>query len=84
MKSRKKWKTRSIRLVAPLVGAWIEIRLSSTTLIKERVAPLVGAWIEIDCDCPVRTDHKVAPLVGAWIEIPVKASTLERIRSLLL
>ena len=33
--------------VAPLVGAWIEIRRSSTTYELGEVAPLVGAWIEI-------------------------------------
>ena len=36
-----------VRLVAPLVGAWIEIffvvRLKSAII----VAPLVGAWIEM-------------------------------------
>ena len=34
-------------LVAPLVGAWIEIRKHSITLMDRLVAPLVGAWIEI-------------------------------------
>ena len=33
--------------VAPLVGAWIEIRIRYTTLLAQLVAPLVGAWIEI-------------------------------------
>ena len=34
--------------VAPLVGAWIEIYLPTTIVIKNfAVAPLVGAWIEI-------------------------------------
>ena len=36
-----------IIVVAPLVGAWIEIALSSSTYLKKDVAPLVGAWIEI-------------------------------------
>ena len=39
--------------VAPLVGAWIEIRclLHKSLVTKDlEVAPLVGAWIEIyDC-----------------------------------
>ena len=59
-------------MVAPLVGAWIEILIRQHQPLKLHVAPLVGAWIEIiyKCSC-----HKccacVAPLVGAWIEIIV-------------
>ena len=34
-------------LVAPLVGAWIEITLGFPIVICLVVAPLVGAWIEI-------------------------------------
>ena len=34
-------------LVAPLVGAWIEIVSNIGTLQEKEVAPLVGAWIEI-------------------------------------
>ena len=34
-------------LVAPLVGAWIEITAAGVTIILVDVAPLVGAWIEI-------------------------------------
>ena len=33
--------------VAPLVGAWIEIRNKFLHNIDTFVAPLVGAWIEI-------------------------------------
>ena len=33
--------------VAPLVGAWIEIRRVADIKEKIEVAPLVGAWIEI-------------------------------------
>ena len=59
-------------LVAPLVGAWIEIFRHPVHEVRHPVAPLVGAWIEMDifpdnCDTPV-----VAPLVGAWIEIIVQ------------
>ena len=35
-------------LVAPLVGAWIEIKKSNKEIIRKNVAPLVGAWIEIN------------------------------------
>ena len=34
-------------VVAPLVGAWIEIHLMVLLMRMVRVAPLVGAWIEI-------------------------------------
>ena len=33
--------------VAPLVGAWIEIKELAWRTHEEMVAPLVGAWIEI-------------------------------------
>ena len=35
------------KLVAPLVGAWIEIRFAFVVATSAAVAPLVGAWIEI-------------------------------------
>ena len=34
-------------VVAPLVGAWIEIAFRLTAVYMSLVAPLVGAWIEI-------------------------------------
>ena len=34
-------------IVAPLVGAWIEIFVLINLLCHYPVAPLVGAWIEI-------------------------------------
>ena len=34
-------------IVAPLVGAWIEIENQSDKGLTDDVAPLVGAWIEI-------------------------------------
>ena len=34
-------------IVAPLVGAWIEITVHKILLIVFTVAPLVGAWIEM-------------------------------------
>ena len=36
-------------IVAPLVGAWIEIAEIRKSRILDKVAPLVGAWIEISC-----------------------------------
>ena len=34
-------------MVAPLVGAWIEIHSTASSVVSSLVAPLVGAWIEI-------------------------------------
>ncbi len=34
-------------MVAPLVGAWIEIAIFPSAYCAITVAPLVGAWIEI-------------------------------------
>ena len=64
-------------MVAPLVGAWIEIyhglHYCSTRAI---VAPLVGAWIEISVATIPDKLISVAPLVGAWIEIFLSSSGL--------
>ena len=38
-------------IVAPLVGAWIEIRSLGQKELYVDVAPLVGAWIEIKHVC---------------------------------
>ena len=38
---------RKLMIVAPLVGAWIEIGTQQQTQTTKPVAPLVGAWIEI-------------------------------------
>ena len=35
------------RVVAPLAGAWIEIRLEVNQVRIKEVAPLAGAWIEM-------------------------------------
>ena len=58
-----------ILLVAPLVGAWIEMPVPQCYLLTEPVAPLVGAWIEIRNALVSLYGICVAPLVGAWIEI---------------
>ena len=72
-------------LVAPLVGAWIEIAMVAPMLTTDAVAPLVGAWIEIVELFADQTEQSVAPLVGAWIEISiVLINSLAVSRSLLL
>ena len=40
--------------VAPLAGAWIEIRLKGLEEIERVVAPLAGAWIEMILSCRLR------------------------------
>ena len=61
----------SLAIVAPLVGAWIEIVPSPSPATIATVAPLVGAWIEIVQSCSQFLILEVAPLVGAWIEIKI-------------
>ena len=56
-------------LVAPHVGAWIEILCDIDGPTSSGVAPHVGAWIEIYNNTITYTGNKVAPHVGAWIEI---------------
>ena len=47
-------------MVAPLVGAWIEIMLRHEYHPVRRVAPLVGAWIEIlYCVSPDHLDQSL-------------------------
>ena len=60
-------------MVAPLVGAWIEITTLQHCDIEALVAPLVGAWIEILNGKIYYRENSVAPLVGAWIEIQKQA-----------
>ena len=55
--------------VAPLVGAWIEIKKIRELANMPTVAPLVGAWIEIVGLSGSGVGSTVAPLVGAWIEM---------------
>ena len=71
-------------MVAPLVGAWIEIGILCAYGCLTVVAPLVGAWIEIVSLAIVALIITVAPLVGAWIEMELVNSTFYKsIRSLL-
>ena len=64
-------------MVAPLAGAWIEIKTSPAIMKEpEVVAPLAGAWIEIQRYRYRKKWRFVAPLAGAWIEIVVSATAL--------
>ena len=64
-------------IVAPLVGAWIEMVKATSAPAATVVAPLVGAWIEISGNCYLLTADNVAPLVGAWIEILKTVRSME-------
>ena len=44
-------------LVAPFVGAWIEIHKNGLSYVPFDVAPFVGAWIEI----PYSLKHNTPP-----------------------
>ena len=56
--------------VAPLAGAWIEMRRKCEHCQEGEVAPLAGAWIEIRHHIQKKFDAPpVAPLAGAWIEM---------------
>ena len=70
-------------IVAPLVGAWIEINDPIIFSSCVSVAPLVGAWIEIKQIHLTFLEIYVAPLVGAWIEIIVDRKNMaEKVKSL--
>ena len=60
---------RSGAVVAPHVGAWIEMIGRCVDEMVAKVAPHVGAWIEISPSGATRQGGCVAPHVGAWIEI---------------
>ena len=55
--------------VAPFVGVWIEICVSSSSFPAIVVAPFVGVWIEICLGGRHHQSERVAPFVGVWIEI---------------
>ena len=40
-----------MKMVAPCVGAWIEIHYELSEILSYNVAPCVGAWIEIFDNC---------------------------------
>ena len=69
-------------IVAPFVGAWIEIYKSYGIPPSHRVAPFVGAWIEMHHSDSRLQRRQVAPFVGAWIEIKRIGEPFEAIVSL--
>ena len=62
--------------VAPLVGAWIEIK---NTNEKEEKTPSLPSWergLKFSPSVDLIVSMRVAPLVGAWIEISAKKKSL--------
>ena len=45
----------SVKLVAPPVGAWVEIKTQAWQCLVSKVAPLVGAWVEINNPSGIRS-----------------------------
>ena len=69
-------------MVAPFVGAWIEIVDFGLCIPNGRVAPFVGAWIEMIAPPNAFINFSVAPFVGAWIEICREVDVEEKPKSL--
>ena len=63
LKSGQRPSARLRELVAPRVGAWIEIGLFGSISTCAPVAPRVGAWIEI---CSHINPKELAPSLPAW------------------
>ena len=63
MKSKYKLDEWKALLVAPLVGAWIEMYKASIVHLWRQVAPLVGAWIEILSEA---YEHAVEKSLPSW------------------
>ncbi len=52
-----------VLLVAPLVGAWIEIVADNAIDLLSNVAPLVGAWIEMFL---IARSMRLTPSLLSW------------------
>mgnify|MGYP003281336669 CR=1 FL=1 len=64
------------KIVAPLVGAWIEIGIKGVSWDKERSLPLWERGLKLLLLLKWIHFHNVAPLVGAWIEIKISELTV--------
>ena len=67
-------------VVAPGVGAWVEMVPDGWYIDTHLVAPGVGAWVEINAPVEYRGKTMVAPGVGAWVETPGKECILQKYR----
>ena len=59
----------SSAVVAPYIGAWVEILNSIPDYISQLVAPYIGAWVEMCIWHSLHMHRWVAPYIGAWVEI---------------
>ena len=66
--------------VAPLVGAWIEIKVPDAKRPAFEVAPLVGAWIEINEDIVETSEKKSLPLWERGLKLLRVCLAIERDR----
>ena len=73
--------SRTILLVAPFTGAWIETCLTGRSRLTGRVAPFTGAWIETIILLFDFYTIPVAPFTGAWIETSVDPSGAKQAES---
>ena len=69
-------------MVAPLVGAWIEIYLLRSSACIHGVAPLVGAWIEIIKKRSVKEAFESLPSWERGLKSTISAATSNRNKSL--
>ena len=69
-----------VNLVAPLVGAWIEIFTPPPIPLSYFVAPLVGAWIEIWNRVVKALSSNVAPLWERGLKLRVVLLSVLRIQ----
>ena len=60
-------------VVAPLVGAWIEIVIIAGRVIKAKSLPSWERGLKFESQIVAMRGRNVAPLVGAWIEIGLSA-----------
>ena len=63
---------RMATVVAPLVGAWIEIDKLDKDINGKHVAPLVGAWIEITLPICMTVMIPSLPLWERGLKFPVR------------
>ena len=59
-------------MVAPFVGAWIEIAASAQNSANQASLPSWERGLKYALDLPGNCLISVAPFVGAWIEIGAK------------
>ena len=59
----------NITFVAPLAGAWIEIKKNLDDFIDGKSLPSRERGLKLGCQFSSTLLTSVAPLAGAWIEI---------------